>query len=314
MIRRFIVLLVLVMGMVMISACGGASQPAAEPTAAPEATAAPQADAPAEESATEEVAPAEESEPTEETSDESATEAEELETPVVADTGLGELDSYRLRVLFSIEGTNQEGEDQSGTVDMLIEVNNTTKEQHIAFSASGPTFESEGMESFEAEMYNIEDKSYFLADMAAMGMPGAEEGAQSCISFPGEAEQEMPLDPNELVEGLEGTKLVEKGETVNGIVTDHYQIDENSKAFGDVKEVKSASGDIWIAQDGGYLVRLDAEVIGTDEADIEGTFTIQYDLTDVNMVESIELPEACENAIDPSEMMPDMEEMPDTEE
>jgi hypothetical protein len=315
MIRKILLSFVMVLGLVLVSACGG-GQTASEPTAAPPQEKTQPAGTPAGKTAApSEVATAtvaatvvdSKGSPTKE----SATEAQVLETPVVveANKGLSELDSYRINLKFSMEGKNADGKDQSGTVDMRIEVNNVNKQQHVKFSATGPAFEDaeNGMTSFDADMFTMDGTSYILADMPDTGNTGPK-----CISFPG-GDQEMPMDPNELVKGLEGTELVKKGETVNGVVTDRYSIDEKSKAFGDVKTVESAKGNIWIAQEGGYLVKLDAEVVGKDAADLEGTFMITYDLQDVNKIETIELPEACANAIDSSQMMTNTEMMMDTE-
>jgi hypothetical protein len=226
-------------------------------------------------------------------------------TAVDVSIGLEELDSYRLEMLFSIDGQDAGGNEQSGTVDMMVETDNTTGNQHISFSGSGPAFEMPGMPAPQAEMYVVDGKSYILGNI-----PGSD--SPQCMLFPGQ-EQPLPMDPRDLVEGLEGANLIEEGETVNGVVSDHYSIDQEGAAFGELETVEEASGDIWIAQDGGYLVKMDAEVVGTDQSGVEGTFNLQYDLTNVNSVGAIELPEACENAIDPSTILPDMENMPDME-
>jgi hypothetical protein len=106
-------------------------------------------------------------------------------------------------------------------------------------------------------------------------------------------------------------------------MTDHYTIDDPENfadgELEDLEDVTIENADVWIAQDGGYLVKMDVVVTGTDAEGMEGAITIQYDLQDINEIDEIVLPEACANATDlslpdMSDTMTDTEEMPDTEE
>lgn len=71
-------------------------------------------------------------------------------------------------------------------------------------------------------------------------------------------------------------------ETINGIVCKHYVYDINDLQVE--SEMTDASGDIWVAQDGGYVVRLTMNGHGTyyDTYSASGTLNLVYDLYDVN--------------------------------
>ena len=87
----------------------------------------------------------------------------------------------------------------------------------------------------------------------------------------------------------------EKKETVNDIPTNYCGIDEAtfeqvSSLFGGTEEmgdVDEMSLDMWLAEDGGWPVRLRVHVAGTDESGQEFDATLDMDVTDAN--EDIEI-------------------------
>jgi hypothetical protein len=97
-------------------------------------------------------------------------------------------------------------------------------------------------------------------------------------------------------------------------VTDHYVVEDVESLVGDeemnIEEFNVQQADVWVAQDGGYLVRMNIDATGTDTQGTEGSFMMQYELQDVNNVDEITLPEACANATE----MPGMEGVPDVPE
>jgi hypothetical protein len=79
-------------------------------------------------------------------------------------------------------------------------------------------------------------------------------------------------------------------ETVNGIPCRHYAYDlQNLQSEAGLT---SAQGDIWVAKDGGYVVRLTLAGHGTyyDTYTSSGTLNLVYDLYDVNAPITIEPP------------------------
>jgi hypothetical protein len=79
-------------------------------------------------------------------------------------------------------------------------------------------------------------------------------------------------------------------ETVNGIACKHYAYDLNN--LQTQSGMTSAQGDIWVAKDGGYVVRLTMNGQGTyyGTYSSSGTLNLVYDLYDVNAPISINPP------------------------
>ncbi|MCJ7510126.1 MAG: hypothetical protein MUP14_04460 [Dehalococcoidia bacterium] len=100
-------------------------------------------------------------------------------------------------------------------------------------------------------------------------------------------------------EGASGlTCSSEKKETVNGGPSVHCGIDEASfeelaSLFGETEttgDIDELSLDLWLAEDGGWPVRLQAHVAGTDESGQDMEAELEMDITDVNEEIGIEPP------------------------
>ena len=90
------------------------------------------------------------------------------------------------------------------------------------------------------------------------------------------------------------TGAVDAGDDpVSGVAAHHYTFDE--RAFGPLAPSES-TGELWVAADGGYLVRY---VVTTKAAQeyfgegVEGTVTWNYELTDVNEPLTVVVPDDC---------------------
>lgn len=214
-------------------------------------------------------------------------------TEVRIGEGLSNLESYtmNLDITFDTEG-------EQGSIHMTMSANTTTNDMAVSFSGGGPAFE--GISGRKLELYQVDGTGYLLTDGG---------GTPRCIRSPaGQSVQAAPK-MGDMVGDLKGLKLISRGENVNGVMTDHYSLEDVRQAFGQteiqsISEVKRA--DVWIAQDGGYPVRIDIEATGENPSGTSGTYTLRYDLTDINQVSTIALPEACENATG----IPEMPELP----
>jgi hypothetical protein len=87
-------------------------------------------------------------------------------------------------------------------------------------------------------------------------------------------------------------KLLESGVMVNGVKTDQYTLKNSDLGFG---KAKSQSGEVWLAQDGGYAVKFNGQAEGTFDvaSTFTGTITWTYDLTNINQLTTIALPTEC---------------------
>ena len=86
----------------------------------------------------------------------------------------------------------------------------------------------------------------------------------------------------ELLPYIPQARRVMPDETINGIPCKHYVYDINDLQVE--SGMTDASGDIWVAKDGGYVVRLTMNGQGTyyDTYSASGTLNLVYDLYDVN--------------------------------
>lgn len=82
-------------------------------------------------------------------------------------------------------------------------------------------------------------------------------------------------------------------ETIDGIETNHYTFDERAIAQAGLNE---SAGELWITSQGGYLVRYHLTTTGDENyfgEGTKGTLTWNYELSEINQVPPIELPESC---------------------
>lgn len=124
--------------------------------------------------------------------------------------------------------------------------------------------EAQGVAS---EMYIKNDTLYTVAGGSCIGV-GLKAGDADNLARMG--------DFTAFTAGLGDETLVGE-EEVNGIKANHYQVKGPGGSF-----------DLWAAQDGGYLVRLEGQGPAGQ---------VNLDVTEVNAVSEISLPEACANAI-----------------
>ncbi len=190
--------------------------------------------------------------------------------------GLADLSSYKATLTLSFDGTRDgQTEQWSKTYVML-----RTKEP----AARQLTIEKSG---------DVSDLDpVFMAE--ADGAAYERRGESACIAtvIDQENSQIDRLDPAGLLTGVIGAE--EAGnETVSDVAANHFTFDE--RAFGQLGLAQS-TGEMWVASEGGYIVRY----LVTTEGDavyfgegVEGTLTWDYQLTDVNVPAAIELPADC---------------------
>ncbi len=268
-------------------ACGGAPQ-ASEPTAGASRAATPAS------STTEEGGSTAASEPA---GSEPASGADTRSIDNLSST-LETLDSYRMRFTFGFDGKDDQGKDQKGSIQIVQEVVKATNDRRLRYSTEGNLSSgSPGAAGSAAspsggayEILQIGDTSYLYSPEGT--------GDQKCFSYSGgdqgTSQTTELFKPDDIVGGVKDAKLVKRGETVNGIVTDHYTFDQGGLSFG---TFSSAKGDAWIASDGGYVVKYTGEATGKNALfgqSTEGSFTWEYLVEDVNTIKEIALPAECE--------------------
>jgi len=288
--KRALLLLTLMSLLLAVAACGGSDEAPAAPTAAAAATegTAQQPAAPA--AATNTPLP-----PT-------ATPAPPTATPQPADdeaapseeqlAALEKLESYRLLISFSSKGTDADGKPIDSSVQITTEYVKDPEARRMVMSFvdnTDPSAEQPPLESFQ-----IGNDMYMFAgeDMGWMRISNEE----SPFADP---ELSMITSGN-IFSNLDQLRRVRPDQKIGGIDSRHYQFDEQvlSKIFGeDVGDV-TASGDVWIAKDGGFVTKYTLVIDvksgngGLFDPDLaSGTIEMSFELQDVNSDITIELPE-----------------------
>lgn len=94
-------------------------------------------------------------------------------------------------------------------------------------------------------------------------------------------------------------------ETVSEIASNHFKFDQSALVETTLTQ---SQGDLWVATEGGYLVKYilvikaGAEYFGED---IEGTLTLNYALSDINKPVAVKLPGDCPAGMVDAPLLPD---------
>jgi len=216
-----------------------------------------------------------------------------------ASAGLELLDSYRAVFSIQVEGKDADGQPAEGTFEILHELDRPAVMEHTRFSGTGSVASAmTGFTTNQTDIYNLEGSTYMYSVDA--------EGKTSCIGF--SSADEAPaltdfLSLNDMVGSVDEARLVQRGDTYNGIRADHYTFDQNGMFLGGFSR---AEGDYWVAQDGGYLVKLYGEGEGSSGwfgSDVQGTYAWDYELSQIDEAIDFTLPPECE-AQKPAEDIP----------
>jgi hypothetical protein len=191
-------------------------------------------------------------------------------------TGLADLGGYHSSLTISFVGTDAgQPQDWTRTYSMVVAAAGAQRELKVA--ATGVDAEADALHRLE-----IDGVAY---EVAADGTCVA-----GAVYKPDSLGQRW--EPAGFLSGVRAA--TEAGsETVNNIDAGHYTFDE--RAFGPLPPSDS-TGEMWVAADGGYLVRYLVSTVGDAGyfgEGTDGTVTWDYELTDVNSPAAILLPAAC---------------------
>ncbi len=228
------------------------------------------------------------------------TSAEEALTVKSRNSGLDQLKSYRARWHGEWQAT-EGGTTEKATWDWFEEVVREGQKHHWGVKVTDPSTGKVG----QFEFWQIADATY----MATQDEQGKDEqGKQECLMMSGGTEPTAPtaLLAPDAFGGISGARYVGT-ETVNGVHAKHYKYDEKAATLAGFGRV---TGDIWIAVDGGYVVRDTASWEGkaamfTTDSKTSGKGTWTFDVLDVNKPLKIELPEICAKSKVDVPLLPD---------
>ncbi len=268
---------------------GGDEEATAVPEAAPvveEATPEPTAVPQAEETSSEETAV----EPVEEPAAVDGTSAEpSLPESALNLNTIDELpfNSYRITMDLEVTGKKADGQEVAQSMNSEFSVSNDPQIMNIVMSFSGI---DEVMDAQSIEMAQVEGTSYMV--IPEMG----------CVTTSGEdILEENPftsmMSPDQFLNDLDNAKY-EGEETINGIVTRHYSFDKSAMTGTDLTDVKEATGHVYIAKDGDFLVSLVMDATGqidlfNEGLTEDGQMHVEINLTDVDVPVEAAIPAAC---------------------
>jgi hypothetical protein len=175
--------------------------------------------------------------------------------------------------------------------------------QDITGTVDGKPFErhthieltrASGQSDFLHEFQGTDEPSFYFraigTGQAAYRLYSPDETCQGSV---GEVYPEEKLEPAELLVPVVKTSKV-GAETINQIPAIHYRFDQNGLPLTDPKP--SVTGEIWLAEQGGYLVKyllnaaMPANPTGKGE---EAAQTWSYELSQVNSADAVSLPRGC---------------------
>lgn len=198
-----------------------------------------------------------------------------------------EFESYEFNMTMTITPNDPSSGNEAQTLDFTIQHTANPRATSMSMSGMGLEGMEEGFENIT--IVQIEGTAYMV--MPEIG----------CMTFPANEDEIFAENPmNDLFNDGTFDDLdhanYEGRETINGIETYHYSFDETS--MPDAGEAEWIDGHIYLAVDGGYLVRMTMQGEGmmdmAAEGEDSGEMYLEMNLTSVNQPITIPLPADCE--------------------
>jgi hypothetical protein len=199
--------------------------------------------------------------------------------------GMDTLESFRFRFVQSLQGTDDAGNTTNITVVNDQEVIKSLQISHMRLET---TTEVKPLQI--VEVYRFGNEVYLLG-----------EGGE-CTAFTENLDvlnaDGTDLGLSSIFSNLEIGNLKQEGEETNGVLTNRYQVKNVVMVNSTLSKVDA---EIWYAQEGGFIVRFAGEAQGeayseAEDLEVSGTIRWEYDLTDINSIIEIPLPENCQLA------------------
>jgi hypothetical protein len=205
---------------------------------------------------------------------------------------LDTLQSYRSQLVIELNGKDENENSINETNRFLQEIINAEQSSHLAILN-----ESNGTITQNIEVFSIGSDYYFLD--ASKNETGLSCAIMTDTLIVGQMMDSFNMiQTAEMFNDFENGNLIQSDEMVNGIKTDHYQVSNVSLSSS---IVTADPADVWVAQDGGFIVKFIGKGQGettslTVGAIVTGEITWQYDLTDINQILTIDIPQICLDA------------------
>ncbi|MEM5775272.1 MAG: hypothetical protein AAGU05_09750, partial [Anaerolineaceae bacterium] len=215
------------------------------------------------------------------------TPADDLEGWITALTGekANLPDNYRSTFSMTSEGTDPAGSAFTQVVEVQSEIIRPDNVQHssLRYDGSG-VFSQTG----SLELYRQDDQLYVYS-------PHNPNFPCALVKSTDTALDGLMLDPQAVIQTLEIGELLEADVLVNEIPADHYTVQTaNLQTDSSIFE----DGEVWIARDGGYVVRFTGSAKAspdTQQSAVSAALEWDYNVYDPGEVAGITVPEVCLN-------------------
>lgn len=208
-------------------------------------------------------------------------------------SGLNSVSSYRAHMIFNFERTNAAGEVETLNMTMESERVVNPPALHTIITLEG---DSEAAAVGIVETIVVDGMSY--TTVSGLGC-FAEEATDDDL----DDDPFQDLFDDDFLGDIKGAERVMPDEVINGVDTYHFVFDEEDVNDLD-NEIEELDGHIYIAKEGGYVVRLtmdgtgrvdvfDDELEGSGDDDQLGTIHVELNTTDVNQPVDIQAPADC---------------------
>lgn len=198
--------------------------------------------------------------------------------------GTGQHNSYRLQFEMTFVGTDTVG----SPVDMAYSVNQVySAAQPAMFVVSDSNYEgTEAAKEAPAPQFTrIGDTVYAVSG-----------GECEVFSIENIAPEELSGLPDDFLAGadLSGAERVLPNEDINGVMTRHYHFTDQEVDLSELG-LTDVTGDIWVAVNGNFVVRLEVYAKQDGEGRSRGRLEWSYDLSEINAPVNISPPDGCES-------------------
>ena len=265
--KRILFVSLLLIGMLIVSACGASPQPSGGGVPAPNG-------------ANDSGGNASQSTAAPSTGNAGNTTGDQIDLSDVSQ-GLDTLNAYKSTFNMSFDGT-EDGQAKKWTVTTAEEFSKDPPAKHTVFNTTGT-----GSEDSKFEVIEVGGKSYTIfGDTCASSETNAAPTASQAFT------------PSSVIGDIQGSQLV-GSETVNGVPAQHFKVDLSR--FSTLGLYSDATSDVWVAAPGGYVVKYTFEATGKDAffgagTNTEGTIHWEYEVSNVNQPIDVAPPENCGGA------------------
>ncbi len=206
-----------------------------------------------------------------------------------AKAGLSALSSYKATLTISFDGTNA-GQPYQWSKTYVMLTTNEPAARQLTIEKTGdlPDLAQVFMAETEGASYERRGENSCLANAIVEGDTLAER-----------------MEPAGFLNGVIGAENA-GAETVDDVAANHYTFDQ--RAFGLTEDFVQSTGEMWVATDGGYVLKYLLTTKGNADyfgEGIEGTLSWDYQLSDINQPVPFTLPDDCPPGLVNAPQLPD---------